>query len=383
MTFSPIPSQKDFFNIPNEITYLNCAYMSPFANSVMEAGFAGIRQKSKPWEVKPRDFFEDAERLRTLFANLVDASADDIALTPSASYGIAIAANNIDIRKGDEIIILEEQFPSNYYHWDEVAKAHGANIKTIIRSQTQDWTAALLGAIGESAKIVALPNVHWTDGSIIRLQEISTKCREFGAKLVLDVTQSLGALPFSVRKIKPDFLVCSAYKWLLGPYSVAYLYASPEYHEEGKPIEHNWQNRADSENFAGLVNYKNNFQPGARRFDVGERANFGLMQAAIASLELILNWKVENIQGTIKQITDSISEQAQEIGLAVPAPEQRAAHMLGVRFPDGLPEGIAEKLAGENIFVSIRGNSIRIAPHVYNSEEDVFKLIKVLKSCRA
>lgn len=382
MTFSLISCQKDFFNIPDEITYLNCAYMSPLANSVMAAGFAGVRRKSMPWEVKPQDFFEDAERLRTLFAKLVDASADDVALVPSASYGIAIAANNIDIQEKDEIIVLDEQFPSNYYQWVEVVKTHGANLRTIRRQQSQDWTSAILDAIGEKTKIVALPNVHWTDGRIIRLQKISAKCREYGAKLILDVTQSLGALPLSVDEIKPDFLVCSAYKWLLGPYSVAYLYVSPEYHA-GKPIEHNWQNRAESEKFSGLVNYKENFQPGARRFDVGERSNFGLLPSAIAALKLILDWKVENIQGTIKQITDSISEKMQEIGLSVPATNQRAAHMLGVRFPEKLPEGIAEKLAGENIFVSTRGNAIRIAPHIYNNEEDVFKLIKVLKSYRA
>ncbi len=382
MTFSPIPCQKTLFNIPDNITYLNCAYMSPMTTSVMEAGFVGMRRKSKPWEVKPLDFFEDAEHLRTLFGKLIDTSADDVALIPSASYGIAIAANNIDIREKDEIIVLDEQFPSNYYQWIEVVKTHGANLKTITRQQSQDWTSAILAAIGEKTKIVALPNVHWTDGSIIHLKEIRAKCRKHSAKLVLDVTQSLGALPFSVREIKPDFLVCSAYKWLLGPYSVAYLYASPEYHE-GKPIEHNWQNRADSENFAGLVNYQQNFQPGARRYDVGERANFGLLPTAIASLELILNWKVENIQGTIKQITDSIAEKVQEIGLGVPVPQQRAAHMLGVRFPQNLPEGIAEKLAGEKIYVSIRGNSMRIAPHIYNNEEDEVKLINVLQSHRS
>ncbi len=381
MTFSPIPCQKDFFNIPDEITYLNCAYMSPLASLVMEAGFDGVRRKSKPWEVKPIDFFKDGEHLRALFAKLIDAAADDVALIPSASYGIAVAANNIALQKNDEIVVLDEQFPSNYYQWVEAVKTQGANLITVSRQQSQDWTSAILEAIGEKTKIVAVPNVHWTDGSLIRLQEISKECREYGAKLILDVTQSLGALPFSVKEIQPGFMVCSAYKWLLGPYSIAYLYASPEYHE-GKPIEHNWQNRAGSEIFSGLVSYEENFQPGARRFDVGERANFALLPVAIAALELILNWKVENIYGTIKQITDSISEKVQEIGLAVPPPNQRAAHMLGVRFPEKLPEGIAEKLAGENIIVSIRGNSMRIAPHIYNNEADVFKLIKVLKSYR-
>src|SRR5262249_26354871 len=155
-------------------------------------------------------------------------------------------------------------------------------------------------------------------------------CRRVGAALCIDATQSLGALPLDVAHMQPDFLVAAGYKWLLGPYSLGFLYVAPK-GRDAEPIENNWIARANPQGFAALVTYRAEFQPGARRFDVGERSNFALVPAAHASLELLLGWGIPRIQATLKARTDAIAARAGgEYGIGSVPPQRRAGHYLGL-----------------------------------------------------
>src|SRR5690606_31037699 len=212
---------------------------------------------------------------RRLFATLIGATADDIALVPSASYGLATAARNLPLRMGQKILLLEDQFPSNVYCWRARTEETGARLVTVPTPPDFDWTAAVLAAIDDDVAIASRPHNHWTDGARLDLAAIGAALRKRGAKLVVDATQSLGAMTFDLAAIQPDFLVAASYKWLLGPYSTGFLYVAPAYHA-GEPLEYNWLNRRDSEDFTALVNYQDDYQVGARRFDMGERANFAL-----------------------------------------------------------------------------------------------------------
>lgn len=374
-----IPSQRHLFDLPDEVAYLNCAYMSPLMKHVAAAGEAGVRRKMRPWALKPVDFFTESEAARALFARLVGATPGDIAIVPSASYGLAVAAANLPIRPGQRVLMLADQFPSNVYAWREAAAMAGGEIVTINRPQDGDWTRALLDAIDERTALAALPHCHWTDGGLVDLVAVGRALRAAGAALAIDATQSLGALAFDVREIQPDYLVAACYKWLLGPYSVGFLYAAP-HRQAGRPIEFNWIAREGSEDFAGLVSYRDGYQPGARRYDMGERSNFALMPMAKAALEQILDWGVDNIQATLKARTKSIAERAARLGLKSAPADLRAGHFLGLGFPNGLPAGLLEKLAAANVHVSVRGQSMRVTPHLYNTDADVERLFVALEA---
>jgi len=194
----------------------------------------------------------------------------------------------------------------------------------------------------------------------------------------VDGAQSLGAMPFSVAEIQPDFLVTTAHKWLLGPYNYGYCYVSPKWHQ-GRPLEENWMNREGSENLARLVQYRDRYQDGAKRFDAGEASNFILSPIAGEAIKQILSWGVEEIAATLRERTNAIAARAMTMGLEVAEPEYRAPHMLGLRHPSGLPDGLPAKLAQAKVYTSARGDSIRVAPHVYNTEEDVERLFTVLQ----
>jgi selenocysteine lyase/cysteine desulfurase len=282
-----IPSQRHLFDIPDDVAYLICAYMSPLMKPALEAGIAALNRKAQPWQITPDQFFTGSEEFRATAAQFLDCSADCIAIVPSAGYGIATAARNLPVNKGQSILVLEEQFPSNYYAWQRLAEDNGASLKIVPWPEDNDWTAAVLNSLTPDVAIAALPHVQWTSGGRLDLVRIGEACRKLGAALVLDLTQSLGALPFSVRDVQPDFAVAASYKWLLGPYSVGLLYVAPRW-QGGVPLEENWIQRANARDFASLILYTENYDVGARRFDMGERSNFALLPAAQRAMKQLL-----------------------------------------------------------------------------------------------
>src|ERR1019366_5749527 len=289
-----IPNQRHLFDIPDDVAYLNCAYMSPLMKPALEAGAAGLTRKAHPWDITPDKFFTGADEFRATAAQLVGCSADDIAIVPSASYGVATAARNLPVKKGQSILVLEEQFPSNYYPWQRRAGEGGAALAVVRRAEKNKQTAHPLNSLTSDVAIAALPHVQWTSGGRLDLVRIGEACRKLGAALVLDLTQSLGALPFSVRDVQPDFAVAASYKWLLGPYSVGLLYVAPKW-QDGIPLEENWIQRANARDFASLILYTEDYDAGARRFDMGERSNFALLPAAVRAMKQLLEWEVAQI----------------------------------------------------------------------------------------
>jgi selenocysteine lyase/cysteine desulfurase len=371
-----IPCQRDLFEMPDDIAYLNCAYMGPVSQRARAAGEAGLARKTQPWRITARDFFTESEETRALFARLVGADAEGVAIIPSASYGIAVAAANLPVAAGQRILTLAEQFPSNIYVWRDVADRTGATLVTIPRPSDYDWTSAVLAELDERTAVVALPNAHWTDGGLVDLARVGERAREIGAALVVDGSQSVGAYPFDVQAVQPDFLICVTYKWLLGPYSLGFLYAAP-HRREGRPLEWNWITRADSEDFAGLVNYRDEFQLGARRYDMGERSNFALLPVAKAALEQLLEWGVEEIAATLRVTTDEIASRAAALGLKTAPSPLRASHLIGLRAKK-LPADLPRRLAESQVYVSVRGDSMRVSPHLYNTPADINRLFATL-----
>lgn len=374
-----LPSQRHLFSIPDDVTYLNCAYMSPLMKRVTEAGNAGLARKAQPWQITAEKFFTESEEFRSTAARLLDCSAGCVAIVPSASYGIATAALNVPLHKGQSILLLAEQFPSNYYAWQRLALERGASINTVEWPENGDWTTAVLNSLSDEVGIAAFPNVHWTSGGRLDLIRIGAACRKIGAALVLDLTQSLGALPFSVREVQPDFAVAACYKWLLGPYTTGLLYVAPKWHG-GRPLEENWIQRANAREFSSLILYTEKYDEGARRFDMGERSQFALLPAAQCAIQQLLDWGIAEISETIGGLNRKLAQEAVQLGFTSPTEQFRAPHYLCLRRKKPISVELPEALAREKVFVSIRGSSIRVTPHVYNSERDAARLISCLRA---
>jgi selenocysteine lyase/cysteine desulfurase len=377
--------QTDGFHLPQGVRYLNCAYMSPLLREVEEAGLEGLRRKRRPFEIGPEDFFADSDRLRQAFASLVGApDPARVAIVPSVSYGITTAARNLNPPFGSNIVILAEQFPSNVYPWRRLAAEREIGLRTVAAPDTEGsrgaaWNEALLESIDAATSVVAVPHYHWMDGTRLDLETVAKRAREVGAALVVDGTQSVGAAPFDVRVVRPDALVCAGYKWLLGPYSLGLAWYGSRF-DDGVPLEETWTSRPESQDFRRVGEDRDDYRPGAARFDVGERSNFILVPMQLAALRKILEWSPEAIQAYCRSITRVPLAEACALGVTLEDEDWRGSHLFGLRLPAGVdPTHLGPELEARSVFVSLRGTAVRVAPHVYNSEEDLHALVEALR----
>lgn len=373
--------QKHLFSLPENATYINAAYMSPQLKSVAQIGVESVVRKNNPMEISQDDFFSDRVLIKQRFAQLIDApDYQNCAIIPSVSYGIATVAKNIALQQGDEILVVDEQFPSNVYAWRERANTTGAIIKVVMppkdfENRGKTWNQSILDAIHSKTKVVALGHIHWADGTLFNLVEIRKRAHEVGAKLIIDGTQSIGALPFSVKEIQPDALIAGGYKWLLGPYSIGMAYYADTFND-GQPLEYNWINRKNSEDFSQLVNYQDEYQPKADRFSVGESSNFILVPMQIKAIEQLLDWGIQNIQDYCHTISSKAIDHLREKGCFIEEDQYRSKHLFGVYLPDHMDiETLKVRFRESGISVGIRGEAIRVAPHVYNTAEDFEKFV--------
>jgi selenocysteine lyase/cysteine desulfurase len=372
----PLPVQRELFDIPDDVAYFNCASLAPQLRVAAEAAAAGLATRSRPWLVRGQDWSTETEERRALFARLAGVDADGVALVPATSYGLAVAAANLTADPGQRVLALADDFPSNWYTWQRFARRTGAELVAVERRDGQGWGEAVLEALDERTAVVAVLAVHWTDGGSVDLAAVGARAREVGAALVVDASQALGALPLDLAGIRPDYLVTVGYKWLLGPFGLGYLYVA-EGRRDGVPLEENWISRLGSEDFGALVDFQDRYQPGARRFDVGQRTHFETTPMATAALRQLLAWEVPRIAATLGQVTGRIQRQVEALGLRLTTGD-RAPHILGIALPDRARGPVADALARARVFTGARGSSLRVSPHLWTTDQDVDRLIDAL-----
>lgn len=369
--------ERDAFLVPAEVSYFNTANLAPQLRSVREAGIDALARRGAPWTIGAADWFDEVERLRSAFGELIGGDAEGTALIPATSYGFAVAATNLPLRAGDRILVLAEEYPSGIYTWRRAVRETGAEVVTVSRRSGKDWTEAVLGQLDDRIAVVSVPNVHWTDGALVDLAAVGARAREVGARLVIDASQSAGAIPLDVADLQPDYVISVGYKWLLGPFGLGYLYVAPE-HRGGRPLEENWIGRAGSEDFARLIDYRDDYQPGARRFDVGERTNFELTPMALAALTQLDTWGVAAVGDRLARVTDAIAAGVVRLGLDPLPASQRGPHILGVELPAVVRNRVLAVLSESGCFAAVRGASLRISPHLHVTDEDIERLLGAL-----
>ncbi len=377
----PLVCQRRHFSLPDDFHYLNCAYMGPLPGVAEQAGVEGLRAKRFPQAIAPEDFFRPADELRARFARLVNAPEPNrIATVPSVSYAVSTIARNTEVGPGRNVVIVHEQFPGNVYPWRRLVHEQGGELRVVEPkgdgARGEGWTERILDRIDGGTAAVAMGTVHWTDGTRFDLQAVRERTREVGAAMILDGTQTVGAVPMDVQALAPDALVVAAYKWLLGPYSLSLAWFGERY-LDGIPLEETWIGRRGSENFAGLVDYVDAYQPGALRFDVGQRSNFALIPALSASLDLVLEWRPERVSGYCRALMADAFPRLRELGLGVEDDRWRSPHLFGLGLPPGVDEArLKESLTRRRVGVSFRGDSVRVSPYAYNDAADVEALVE-------
>ncbi|MFT5392452.1 MAG: selenocysteine lyase/cysteine desulfurase [Gammaproteobacteria bacterium] len=374
--------QRALFSLPEDLRYLNCAARSPMLNASHAAGLAALERQLVPQSTAPEAYFLGSESVRAKVGALMHTSPDRVALVPSVSYGLAIATYNHRVNKGHTVVVPEEEFLSDVYGWIAACQRAGGTLRPVPRPRANvdasaRWSEAIVAAIDASTSVVNLSTVHWTDGLIFDVASIARRAREVGALVVIDATQSVGAVPFDYDEVQPDLLLCADYKWLFGPYQLGVAIVGDRL-LEGEPFEHHWSNRAGSEDTSG-TDYLHEFRDGARKFDVGEHVNDINLSMLDVSLDQVLAWGPNNIEAYCRQLLQPLENYLGDSPYQTSGAGEHCAHIIGVRSDDdALLDRAAEQMAARNIRISRRGSALRISPHLYNTRDDIDAVIEAL-----
>ena len=376
-----LPSQRHLFDIPEDVAFFNCAYLAPQLNETRRTLLETVQRKSHAWTRNPPNFFEDAEILRKVASHALGGDVDGYAVVPAAGYGLTTAARIMEPQLGpsDTMLIMAEEFPSAVLAWRRVAEQTGAVLETIPAPSDGDWTRAILDRIRPGVKVVCVSQCHWTNGSFVDLVPVGRACRSVGSLFVVDATQSLGAIPFSIADIQPDFLVAAGFKWMLTPYGFGLFYVAEKW-RNARPLEETWQARANAQDFSGLMNYSDTYLPGARRFDMGQKGNESILPGAISALTQIGAWGVDNIAASLSAVNARIAAHLDQLGFLLPPESQRSPHMFGAELPPGCTRNVVDALKAKDIYISQRGNFLRFSPHMHVSDRDVDRLLEALSA---
>jgi selenocysteine lyase/cysteine desulfurase len=363
---------RALFEVPDGVAYLDSAAYSLLPTSVRAAGEEGIASKSRAWEVSRGLNAGWIERARTAAAGLIGATPDDVAIVSSVSHGLATIVANVSLPAGSRVLRLQDEHSSIVLALDRLAQTQGVVVEAVPRPEDGDWTRAVREAIerpgAPKLSLAALTPLHWSDGALVDMNALAPLVRAAGTILVIDATQAVGVMDMDVRRLQPDYLMFPTYKWLLGPYSLAFLYVAPR-HQSGRGLDDNLGNVPGGTPAIG-----------ARRFDKGEVGDPVGLRMGTTGMELVAGWGHQAVSETLAERVDRIAEGAASLGLQVLPKRFRTPHILGVRLQGGAPPDLVDRLAQAEVHVSDRLGVIRISPHVWASEADCDQAIAALRS---
>jgi selenocysteine lyase/cysteine desulfurase len=373
---------RSSFDLPPDTLYLDTAAHAPLLRCVREAGSAALARSNAPWMPDAATWDACVERVRALVAAWFDGSAHGVAFIPSVAYGIATAAHNLPLQRGESVLVLDGQFPSNLLAWQQRCAQSDATIVVARREPDQDWTDAVLVALERhpGIRIAALPQAHWHDGAQLDLDTIAPRVRASGAALVLDLSQSLGALPTDFARWQPDFVASVGYKWLLGSSGLGVLWVAPHWRKHGRPIEQHWSAREDDEVWRFDPLNLPAYRSGARRFDAGgilEPQRVAMFEAALMQLKA---WGADSILAHLRAMTTALDTALDASGLAGWNTPGHAPHFTGLRPPPADFDAVAAALRAANIICTARYGVLRIAPHLHVGQDDIQRCVAVIAS---
>lgn len=375
--------QRDAFDIPRDVAYLNAASWSPLPHAVQAAGQAGIALKARPWGITGEHIARQCNRARTAAAQLINAAPEDVAIIPSVSYGVAVAGRILPIPGGHRVLVLGDDHSSPVLEWLQRAGEGGFTVEAVAAPDDGDWTTAVVAAIRRPGAaplaLVSISSVHWADGGLIDLDAVAAAQRAAGAMLLVDATHHAGVLPLDVTTLDPDVLIFPTYKWVLGPYGRAFLYIAKR-HQDGVPLEQTGSSRRRVSSEARPYMADLGFTDGAKRFDMGERDHVIGLEMAAVGMEMMAEWGTDAISARLGWLTGLLAEGLAGTGVEMAAQGLRAPHVLSLGFPGGMRPGLIAALAERNVHVAPRLGRMRISPHVYNDEADVAAFLTAFRA---
>lgn len=363
------------------VAYLNIANQGPLPLASARAGQAAIEAKKLPYKISYDLYFDLPDRIRGKLAGLIGATSEEIAITSGASAGLSAVAAGMEWQPGDEVLVARAEFPAHFAAWLPYQKAGKLRIRVIAPHGRFITADDYIEQIGPRTRLVSASLVRYDDGSMLDAARVAETCHAAGAMLLLDMSQCAGAMPLSIRDLGADFAASSGYKWLLGPYGTGFFWASPEWAKQFPCGPFYWQALEGARDFHSLPLEDLRPAPGARRWDSVETGNFINLAAWDTSLELLIKIGTEAIAKHNDALVADIIERLPRDCCVLASPSERERRGPYVCVSSRKPERnseLYERLREAEVVVSLREGALRISPYLYNTNEQIERLVKIL-----
>ena len=378
---NPNPSRSSLqeqFPVLAEGLYLNHAAIAPWPRRTAEAVQAFAAENLEDGPARYAEWIRRTGKLRNRLARLTGADgAADIALLKNTTEGISAVAWGLDWRAGNNLVLPQDEFPSNRLPW-LAQRSRGVEVREIDIRLAADAEATLIGAMDSRTRLLAVSSVQWSDGFRLDLQRLGDACHRRGALFFVDAIQHLGALPLDVAACRIDYLAADAHKWLLGPEGIAVFHSSARARPLVQLLQQGWHMVDDAWNFQ-----RTDWTPSAeaRRFEAGSPNSLG-QTALHASVGLLLERGMESVANRVLANTENLLAKLQALsGVRLVSRTEPARRSGIVNFAvDGLPAGeLHRRLSRVGVTCALRGGGIRLSPHFYQGEEEIKLFAKELE----
>ena len=368
------------FPILQSLNFLNHAGVAPICGPAAQQ----LRHYAKQAESQAyfgSGWYAGVQRVKQLAAKLVHAPSErEIAFVANTSTGLSMVAGGLDWVAGDNVVITGVEYPANRYPWQHL---HRLGVELIVVPQEPDGRIPeeeVAEAVNDRTRVVSVSHVQYSSGFRLDLRPISKMVHRAGGYLCVDAIQSVGALPVDVQEMGIDFLSADGHKWLLGPEGCGIFYCREDLIEMLQPPIVGWMCMVEANRYG---DYRYEFETDARRFEPGSYNIAGIL-ALGASIELLLDYGIENVWARIEALTQRLCEGLAGIGCRVISPRDPNERSGIVTFdpPDsaGSPGEIISKLATEKIVIVEREGHLRASPHFYNTVEQMDRLVEAIEA---
>jgi len=372
-----IRCRRDDFSDFGDWTYLNCAYQGPLPRVSAEAVQSALRIKQQPFQLEEGRIREVPNEVRAVAARLIGARDDEIAIANGTGHGTNLAAAGLPLGRGDEVLLGPTEFPSNRLPWLHHGARRGYTARAIRPAGRWTEVADFERESTPATRAVSVAAVAHSTGYRFDLAGLSALCRERGWFLVVDACQAVGNIPLSVADLRPDLLATGGYKWLLGPYGTGFTYVRKDLVDDLEVSVVNWMGMKGAEDFSSLLTQEPVFADGARRFDVPETASFLNLAGLGRSLEYLLEVGIDAVEAHHRHLTDRLIAGLPSGYRLVsdPRPERRSGVVCIAGPGPAATRDAHARLRAAKVHVSLREDSIRVSPNVYNDDGDIDRLL--------
>ncbi|HET8655883.1 MAG TPA: aminotransferase class V-fold PLP-dependent enzyme [Longimicrobiaceae bacterium] len=369
------------FPFMDEGVYLNAAAVTPLPERTRRAVAALNERRAHVLRLSDDDLLAVAQAARARAAALIGADADEIALGGNTSYGINLAALSLPIPAGSTVVVSDREFPANVYPW----MGRDYRLETVPTDALGRPDEARLLERLERGDVAAfaISSVQFSTGYRADLARFGHHCRERGIFFVVDGIQSLGQIPLDVRAAHIDVLASGGHKWLLSPFGTGFAYVRREILQRVEPAVVGWTGMKSSADVNSLLDYRRDFRDDARRFEVATLP-FQDLAGFAASLDLLADVGVDRVHEHLSKLLQPLAEWLvanPDVEVASDLSPERRSAIVCFRPPSA--PAVFERLGRAGIVCSLREGAIRVSPHLYNTREEIGRLIRVLDESRA